>query len=100
MMPCKYRGIDGVERILDLDSVIDIAKFPSKKKKGWEALIVYDPVSKSFVELRDSPPDIRGNSKDEAEEVTVKYLADALKVGEIKIMQIKSDPSRWRFTEI
>lgn len=100
MMPCKYLSIDGVEKTLDLDTVIDIARGASKKKIGWSALIVFDPHSKTFVELRDSPQDVRGNSKDEAEEVTVSYISSAFNI-DIKIVSdIENNLEEWRFVDL
>lgn len=99
-MPCKYLGIDGVERLLDLDNVIDIVRGSSKKKVGWSALIVFDPISKSFVELRDSPPDVKGYSKDEAEEVTVSYISLAFSIDERQVLNIRNNPDSWQFVDL
>ena len=99
-MPCKYIGVDGTEKSLDLDNVIDIARGPSKRKPGWIALIVFEPDSRDFVELRDSPPDVKGNSKDEAEEVTAAYIATAFKIDEKLISRIEKNPHDWRFIDL
>lgn len=79
-MPCKYLALNGEQDIFDLDSVIDVVRGKSPVKTGWTALIVYQPESKKFIELRDSPQDFRGNSKDEAEEVTPEYVAKEFEI--------------------
>lgn len=100
MMPLKYLGVDGVEAILDLDGVVDIARGPSKKKIGWSALIVFDPKSESFVELRDSPSDVKGNSRDEAEEVTVSYISSSFSIDERKILEVRNNPNGWKLVDL
>ncbi|MCF8069328.1 MAG: hypothetical protein K9L30_12150 [Desulfobacterales bacterium] len=100
MMPCKYLGIDGVEKMLDLDNVVDIVRGDSKKKIGWSALIVFDPSSKTFVELRDSPPDVKGNSEDEAEEVTPSYISSAFNIDEKLVLDIENNIKEWRFVDL
>ncbi len=100
MMPLKYLGTEGVEKMLDLDNVVDIARGPSKKKLGWSALIVFEPDSESFIELRDSPPDVKGNSRDEAEEVTATYISSAFNIDERLVLEIKNNPSDWRFVDL
>ncbi len=100
MMPLKYVGTDGAEKMLDLDDVIDIARGPSKKKIGWSALIVFDPKSESFVELRDSPPDVKGNSRDEAEEVAASYISSAFNIDEGQVLTVRNNPGSWRFVDL
>ncbi len=95
MMPCRYKALDGSIREVDLDAVFDIALGASAHRPGWSATIIYDPASGSFVELRDSPPDYRGNSADEAEEVSEKYVSDTFKLDAVQLEKARRTPSQW-----
>jgi len=46
----------------------------SGKREGCTALIVYEPLSQTFIEPRSTPPEARGNGADEAEAVSDEYL--------------------------
>lgn len=66
-MMCEFRAINGDIKNLDLNLVYDVAIGYSTKRNKWTSTIVYDIFTKSFVELRSSPPDYKGNSLEEAE---------------------------------
>lgn len=100
MIEIEFTDMDGNDRPLDLDSVVDIARGASQKKEGWKALVVYDPSSARFIELRDSPPDARGNSLDEAEEVSIEYVIGAFPVSPADIKMIKRSTAEWRFIDV
>ncbi|TBW44761.1 hypothetical protein EZI54_23715 [Marinobacter halodurans] len=100
MITCDYFDLAGNRQSYDLDAVVDIVRGESSKKAGWVALIVFEPASKKFIELRDSPPDPRGNSKDEAEEVDENYVVSNFQLSESDIDAIKNDSSDWTFIDL
>jgi hypothetical protein len=95
MMPCKYVALDGSSGEIDLDSVIDVVLGYSARRSNWTATIIYDQRHDLFVELRSAPPDFRGNSADEAEEVSERYLADAFSLSESQIRDVRRNPDTW-----
>jgi len=95
MMPCKFAALDGSVGELDLDSVFDVVLGYSARRAGWTATIVYEPASGSFVELRSSPPDYRGNSAEEAEEVTEQYMHDAFRLDDGQLGAVRRAPDQW-----
>lgn len=99
MITCDYLDLTGNVQFYDLDAVVDIVRGESPKKTGWVALIVFEPGSKKFIELRDSPPDPRGNSKDEAEEVEESYVVSNFQLSESDINAIKKGSSDWIFID-
>lgn len=100
MITCDYLDSSGTLQSYNLDSVVDIVRGKSRKKIGWTALIVFDPESKKFIELRDSPPDPRGNSKDEAEEVQESYIISNFELNESDIYQIRKKSFEWFFIDL
>jgi len=99
MMPCDYVKLDGSSGLLDLDAVHDVVGGESGKRDGWSALIIFDPDSDSFVELRSSPPDVRGGSADEAEVVSEQYLTEQFGLDAGQIEGVRSRPSGWTFMD-
>lgn len=99
MMPCTYTTLHGQQAIFDLDGVIDVVRGASPKKAGWTALIVYQAETEKFIELRDSPQDLRGNSKDEAEEVPIDYVAREFGIDSQTLKGILLNPSGWIFID-
>ena len=99
MIPCKYTGLDGSIRVLDLDTVVDVVKGASLRKAGWKALIVYDEITNALVELRDSPEDYRGNSQDEAEQVTEQYACDAFHMDTRQFGDLYRSPRNWNLID-
>ena len=53
-----------------------------------------------FIELRSSPPDIRGNSQDEAEEMSPADIAAAYGVSETTCMQMRKNPRGWSLIDL
>ena len=97
MMPCKYLMANGATGVLDLDAVYDIINGWSGKRADWTALIVFDAKSSSFIELRSSPPDVRGGSADEAEAVLDDYLTTQFGLNGMQLQTVRDDPSAWQF---
>ena len=95
MMPCKFAALDGSVRELDLDTVIDVILGFSGRRSEWTATVVYDPKSKSFVELRSSPQNYRGNSEEEAEEVSEQYMCDVFQLDQEQLGFVRRNPSQW-----
>ena len=95
MMCCPYNALDGSMKRLNLDAVFDVALGYSDRRPGWTATLVYDPGSEAFVELRSSPPDLRGSSADEAEEVTRQYVFNAFQLTEEDIDAVRQSPASW-----
>jgi len=99
MMPAVYLTLKGTKKSFDLDAAIRFVAGQSGKRPDWQALVVYAPANGCFVELRDSPPDLRGNSKSESEEVTEEYLTQHYAVTDDDIRRLKSDPTSWHFVD-
>jgi hypothetical protein len=96
MMPDFYIGLDGTRKSLDLDSVIDVVNGWSARRQGWQAFIIYVPQSKCFVELQSTPPDVRGNSASESEEVTEQYVLEHFFTS-AEMNSFKHAPTQWKF---
>ena len=96
MMPCEYKAIDGSTRKIDLDAVVDVAIGMSARRSDWSATVVYDSANGVFVELRDSPPDYKGNSTDEAEEVLLDYISEAYGIDKNAIESFLRSPQTWK----
>lgn len=99
-MPCGYVSLTGVERTVDLESVIDVVLGYSTKRSEWTATLVFDPESKAFVELRSSPQDVRGNSSEEGEEVAAEYITDTFGLTPEQISSVMKRPSEWRLIDL
>lgn len=99
MIRCDYTTENGRKVVFDLDSVIDVAIGFSKKRQGWTATLIYVPETRAFVELRSSPQDIRGNSKEEAEEVSSAYISEAFAIDSEGLTRVKSNPSSWQLID-
>ena len=99
MMPAKYIAIDGSTKSFDLDVVVDCVEGDSPKRKGWTGLVVYDSAHDVFIELRDSPPDVRGNSISECEEISSAEIAANYGISETACMQIRKNPHSWNLID-
>jgi len=100
MISCEYVDLSGKKQAYDLDSVVDIVRGQSQKKSGWVALIVFDPASNKFIELRDSPADARGSSKDEAEEIDESYVLSHFQLEQGDISSIRGNSTGWVFIDL
>ena len=100
MMPYSYISLAGVERTVDLDSVIDVALGYSARRAEWTATLVFDPKSEVFVELRSSPQDVRGNSAEEAEEVDPGYMASTFGLQSDQLSSVAKQPNEWRLINL
>ena len=98
-MPCKFTDASGREGTLDLDSVVNVVDGWSKLKDGWQAFVIYDPKARRFVELQSTVPDFRGNSADEAQEISVEYVRHTFGLTEIQLAQLRRNPRRWVFVK-
>jgi hypothetical protein len=94
-MQVKYTAIDGSAVIFDLDAVTDVVKGYSQVIRGWQSLIVYDCRTKVFIELRSSPPDIKGNSADEAGQVSEQYVCDNFQLKPAQLDALRLAPRKW-----
>lgn len=99
MMPCTYTRLNGLQDIFDLDDVIDVVRGDSPSIRGWSALIVYLPLSRQFIELRETPQDLHGNSIDEAEEVNRDYVACGFGLDNQMIENLVTSPTDWIFID-
>ena len=100
MIPCKFISLDGNELVTDLDRVVDVLEGEISHKKGWIALIVFDPITLKFIELRDSLQDLRGNSKSESVEVTLEYIQEEFSISKDKLLQFMNNPFEWEFLDL
>lgn len=96
MTPDKYTALNGQEVAYDLDDVVRVVKGYSRIRQGWPSLIVYDGAARSLVELRSSPPDYKGNSAEEAEEVTEQYVRDSFQIEPDQLRQLRAAPRDWQ----
>jgi len=99
MVPCDYIAENGRKVLFDLDAVTDVALGFSKKRQGWTATLIFVPETSAFVELRSSPQDIRGNSKEEADEVSATYISETFAICLEDLIRIKYDPSKWKLID-
>jgi hypothetical protein len=90
--PSDFVDLAGHRREFDLDSVYEVVRGYSKVRAGWTSIVVYEPTQKNFIEVRSSPQDFRGNSADEAEEVTVNYISDAYGMSEQDLDRVSQAP--------
>jgi hypothetical protein len=97
MMPCNYNSDSGKTIGFDLDSVFDVASAYSNHRSGWTATLIYIPETGTLVELRSSPQDIRGNSSEEAQEVSDAYAQDTFGLTLDDLQGIRKNPGGWQF---
>src|SRR4051812_36378580 len=97
MVPCKFTDMSGREATLDLDKVVDVVDGWSRLKDGWQAFLVYDPTTRRFVELQSTVPDLRGNSSDEAVEVSAEYVRNTFRLTDIQLGHLRRSPRGWSF---
>lgn len=99
-MPSDFVAVDGTTKSFDLDNVYEIVRGFSGMRRGWTSLVVYEPTHGAFIELRSSPPDIRGNSKDEAEEVLPTYIEKSYGLSKAEINLARAKPNEWRLVNL
>jgi hypothetical protein len=99
LVPCRYLSKDGTFQVLDLDAVFDLVCGSSGRGPNWTATIVYVPAKRTFVELRSSPPDVRGNSTEEAEEVEPDYIRNAFGLSDAQLQTFLAAPGTWQTIE-
>jgi hypothetical protein len=99
MMQDKYAALDGSSVKFDLDDVVDVVKGYSEYKQGWNSLIVYSASTDSFIELRSSPPDYKGNSNEEAQEVTEQYVCDTFRLESAQLSMLRASPRKWQLID-
>jgi hypothetical protein len=100
MMESDFLASDGIVRKFDLDSVHEIVRGTSGLYPKWNSIIVFDPSSKAFIEVRSSPPDIRGNRDDEAVEVGASYLRAHYGLSEEQLVNAMTNPTDWRLINL
>lgn len=100
MMHSQYNNMRGDEIEFDLDAAVGVAVGTSKARKGWSATLVYVPATMAFVELRSSPQNWRGDSKDEAEEVDESYIYSTFGMIEEDLRKIRSSPKKWKLKQV
>lgn len=94
-MPCKFTALDGSVQEFDLDSVVDVVLGYSARRPEWTATVVFDQIRNSFIELRSAPPDYRGNSAEEAEEVSDQYINDTFQLEANQLQAVRRAPAQW-----
>lgn len=97
MMPCDYISLSGESIEFDLDAVVDVCASYSGVQRGWTATLIYVLATKTFVELRSSPQDIRGNSHEESVEVSFDYIEKTFAISTEQLQAIQCYPSKWLF---
>lgn len=92
----EYKALNDSTVTFDLDEAVRVVKGYSSIRQGWQSLIIYNVPTRSFVELRSSPPDYKGNSADEAEEVTDKYVSSNFQLQPAQLEEVRSAPNKWQ----
>jgi hypothetical protein len=100
MMPCEYISISGNRVRFDLDAVVDICSGYSGTRRDWTATLIYVPEKMTFVELRSSPQDFRGNSQGEEVEVNSQYIEKTFKITVNQQRAIQARPNDWSFIDM
>lgn len=95
-----YKTLNGTAKLLDLDCAYDIALGHSSRREGWTATLVFDPGSDSFIELRSSPADLQGQSRQEAEEVCSQYIYENFHLDPILLLAIQQNPQEWKVVQM
>jgi hypothetical protein len=97
MMPCDYISISGKSVQFDLEAVFDVCAGYSGTRKDWTATLVYVPDQNTFVELRSSPQDFRGNSDEEYVKVDSLYIEQTFSITTDQQRFIQQRPNDWSF---
>lgn len=95
----EYIALDGSIVAFDLDDVVPVVKGYSRLKAGWQSFIVYNVPTRAFLELRSSPPDYRGNSADEVEEVPERYVCDTFHLHPEQMHALRASPRQWQLID-
>ena len=90
-----YKDFSGQDIDTDLDTMLPIAYGYSVQRRGWTGTLVLVPKNAVLVELRSSPEDFRGNSQDEAVQVTEEYAMSSYTLTAEDIAKFKSQPKKW-----
>ena len=98
-MRSDFISLNGTVKLFDLDNVCEVVRGHSEKHNGWTSLVIYEPTHDAFIELRSSPPDIRGNSKDEAEEIKTTDITNFYGLSESEIVSVRSASTEWRLID-
>ena len=96
MIHDEYTALNSSKVMFDLDQVVDVVKGQSGYRSDWTSLVVYNAPTRSFIELRSSPPDFKGNSADEAEEVTEQYVCENFRITADQLKSLRSAPRQWQ----
>ena len=94
-MLSKFVSTNGTEKEFDLDNVYEIIRGYCQKNERWTSMVIFEPKSRTFIELRSSPADVRGVSKDEAEEVSVSYVSNAYGISIEDLDIAQKNPKEW-----
>jgi hypothetical protein len=98
-MKSQYQAKDGTQKEFNLYNVIDVVGGQSGIKPNWSSLVCYSPTIGSFIELRDSPQDARGNCQSEAEEVSENYIVSTYSISTELISSFLNKPNKWQFID-
>lgn len=85
---------------MDLDEVVRVLRGRSGIRAGWQAYVIFVPQWNCFVELQSTPSDLRGNSKEDATEVSDGYLIAEFGLSPEQLSMIRDCPAEWRFLEM
>lgn len=100
MMLCKYIGLDGVQRVFDLDDVVDVAQGYSLHRPEWQALLMYLPLSGLFIETRSSAIDFKDGFDEEVEEVSESYVREAFHLNLAQLETLRNHPRKWNLINL
>lgn len=73
MIPMNLTRSDGTQASVDMERLQRVARGMSQIHPGWTGSLVFSQELGSFIELSSAPPDVRGNSADDAREVDDEY---------------------------
>lgn len=73
MIPMNLTRLDGTQTSVDMTRLQRVARGASQIHPGWVGSLVFSRELDAFIELASAPPDVRGNSADDAREVDDEY---------------------------
>jgi len=97
-MNVEFKDLSGRIGSMDLRLAVELVAGRGKKT-NWTAMIVFLPNDKKFIELRDHPQDVRGNSTFETEEVTERYVIENYDISQSDLDRFKRKPNAWTFID-
>jgi hypothetical protein len=100
MMRCKYKALDGTQRVFDLDDAVDVVQGHSLHRPEWQALLMYSALSGLFIETRSSATDFKDGFEEEVEEVSESYVCEAFHLNLAQLDTLRDEPRKWKLINL